>query len=65
MGGGCIFDSCDIFLECTPTSRAVSLALVMYACRGRYKTWTLDSGLEYGLDYGLNFGLDFVLDFRW
>jgi len=25
---------------------------------GRYKTWTLDSGLDHGLDYGLDYGLD-------
>ena len=25
--------------------------------QGRYKTWTLDSGLEYGLVYGLDFGI--------
>ena len=24
---------------------------------GKYKTWTLDSGLDYGLDCGLTFGL--------
>ena len=30
--------------------------------RGRYKTWTLDSGLDHGLDYGLDYGLDFGLD---
>ena len=24
---------------------------------GRYKTWTLSSGLDYGMDYVLNFGL--------
>ena len=29
--------------------------------RGRYKTWTLDSELDYGLDYGLNFGLDWTV----
>ena len=28
---------------------------------GRYKTWTLDSGLDSGLDYGLDYGLDFGL----
>ena len=39
----------------------------MYLCcayngpMGRYKTWTLDSRLDYGLDYGLNYGLDFGL----
>ena len=27
--------------------------------KGRYKTWTLDSGLDHGLDYGLDYGLDF------
>ena len=31
---------------------------------GRYKTWTLDSGLDSGLDYVLDYGLDFGLDFR-
>ena len=25
---------------------------------GRYKTWTLNSGLDYGLHYGLDFGLE-------
>ena len=30
--GGRIFKSCDISLENTPASPAVSLALVMYAC---------------------------------
>ena len=30
--GGHIFESCDISLENTPTSHAVSLALVMYSC---------------------------------
>ena len=29
---------------------------------GRYKIWSLDSGLDYGLDYGLNFGLDWAVD---
>ena len=28
-GGGCIFESCDISLKNTPTSHAVSLALVI------------------------------------
>ena len=28
---------------------------------GRYKTWTLDSGLDSELDYGLDYGLDFGL----
>ena len=32
-GGGCIFKSCDIFLENMPTSHAVSLALFIYGCR--------------------------------
>ena len=27
---------------------------------GRYKTWTLNSGLDYGLDYRLDSGLDLV-----
>ena len=27
----------------------------------RYKTWTLNSGLDYGLDYGLDFGLDWTV----
>ena len=27
---------------------------------GRYKTWTLNSGLDYGLHYGLDFELDIV-----
>ena len=27
---------------------------------GRYKTWTLNSELDYGLDYGLDFGLKLV-----
>ena len=31
-GGGRIFESCDISLENTPTSHAVSLALVICAC---------------------------------
>ena len=31
---------------------------------GRYKTWTLDSGLDYRLDYGPNSGLDFRLESR-
>ena len=31
--------------------------------KGRYKTWTLNSGLDYGLDYELDFGLNFGLDF--
>ena len=30
--GGCIFESCDISLENTPTSHAVSLALVICTC---------------------------------
>ena len=33
---------------------------------GRYKTWTLDSGLwtlDYGLNYGLDYGLDYGLNF--
>ena len=38
----------------------------LYVCDkksgGRYKTWTLDSGLDNGLDYRLNFGLDFRTD---
>ena len=29
---------------------------------GRYKTWTLDSGMDHGLEYGLDYGLDFGLD---
>ena len=35
----------------------------MYSTMGRYKTWTLDSGLDYGygLDYGLTFGLDWTV----
>ena len=32
--------------------------------QSRYKTWTLDSGLDCRLDYGLNYGHDFRLDFR-
>ena len=32
-GGGCIFKSCNIFLENMPTSHAVGLALFIYACR--------------------------------
>ena len=31
-GGGLIFESCDISLENTPTSHAVSLVQDMYAC---------------------------------
>ena len=31
--GGCIFKSCDIFLENMPMSHAVGLALFIYACR--------------------------------
>ena len=31
-GGGCIFENCDISLENTPTSHAVSLALFVWAC---------------------------------
>ena len=31
-GGGHIFESCDISLENTPTSHAVSLALVICTC---------------------------------
>ena len=31
---------------------------------GRYKSWTLDSGLDYELNYGLHFGLDFGLNSR-
>ena len=31
-GGGCMFGSCDISLENTPTSHTVSLALVICAC---------------------------------
>ena len=31
-GGGSTFESCDISLENTPTSHAVSLALAMYEC---------------------------------
>ena len=31
-GGGRIFESCDISLENTPTTHAVSLALVICAC---------------------------------
>ena len=31
--------------------------------QGRYKTWTLNSGLDYGVDYGLDYGLNFGLDF--
>ena len=31
-GGGCIFESCDISLENTPTSHAVSLVLVICTC---------------------------------
>ena len=30
---------------------------------GRYKTWTLDSGLDSGLDHGLDYELDYGLDF--
>ena len=30
---------------------------------GWYKTWTLDSGLDYGLHYRLDYGLDYRLDF--
>ena len=29
---------------------------------GRYKAWTMDSGLDYELSYGLIYGLDFGLD---
>ena len=29
---GCIFESCDIFLENTPTSHAVSLGLLTCTC---------------------------------
>ena len=31
--------------------------------QGRYKTWTLNSGLDYGVDYGLDYGLNFGLYF--
>ena len=38
-----------------------------YFLWGRYKTWTLDYGLDFrldsGLDYGLDFGLDYGLDY--
>ena len=30
---------------------------------GRYKTWTLHSGVDYALDHRLDCGLDFGLDF--
>ena len=30
--GGCIFESCDSFLENMPTSHTVSLAIVQYTC---------------------------------
>ena len=30
--------------------------------RGGYKTWTLDSGLDYGLDSGLDYGFNFELN---
>ena len=35
----------------------------MQSWPGRYKTWTLDSGLDSGLDYELDYGLVYGLDF--
>ena len=45
-----------------PGNKAISLGSEFFW--GRYKTWTLDSGLDSGLDYVLDYGLDFGLDFR-
>ena len=32
-------------------------------CTGKYKSWTVDSGLDCGLDCGLDPGLDCGLDY--
>ena len=42
---------------------AVFIDLCSLAVRaGRYKTWTLDSGLDSELDYGLDYGLSWTVN---